>query len=51
MQKNRINFKKLKVKLIKERKEKKKAEGKKEKSTELQKSSVEAEVYNNRKCD
>ena len=24
---------------------------KKEKSTELQKSSVEAEVYNNRKCD
>ena len=51
-------FKKLKVKIRKKRKKekknrrrKKKRREKKENSTELQKPNVEAEVYNNRKCD
>ena len=55
MQKNIIIFKKLKIKIIKKRKEKKKGREKKEKkenSTELQRPNVEAEVYNNnKKCD
>ena len=38
--KNIIGFKKLKIKIIKKRKEKKK-----ENSTELQKPNIEAEVY------
>ena len=42
MQKNDNRFKKLK--LIKEKR-------KKENATELQKPNVEAEVYNNKKCD
>ena len=51
MQKKYNRFKKLKI--IKKRKEKKrKKKEKKENSTELQKPSVEAEVYdNNKKCD
>ena len=46
MQKNIIGF--LKIKNIKK---KKKNRRKEENSTELQKPNVEAEVYNNRKCD
>ena len=47
MQKKYNRFKKLKVKIINKEKRKKK-----ENSTELQKSKVEAEVYNNsKKCD
>ena len=42
MQKNNNRFKKLK--LIKEKR-------KKENTTELQKPNVEAEVYNNKKCE
>ena len=53
MQNKYNGFKKLKLKIIKEKKRKKK--GKriiKENSTELQKPNVQAEVYNNnRKCD
>ena len=47
MQKNIIDFLKLEIKIIKKRKKK---GGKKENFTELQKPSVEAEVYNNKKC-
>ena len=55
MQKKYNRFKTLKVKIIKKRKEKpgrkKKRKGK-ENSRELQKSNVDAEVYNNyKKCD
>ena len=47
--KNIIGFKKLKIKIIKKRKEKK---GEKKENTELQKPTIEAEVFNkNRKCD
>ena len=54
MQKKYNRFKKLKVKIIKKRKEKKAEERiwekrKKENSSELQKPNVEAEVYNNNK--
>ena len=44
----RINIEKIKIglKMLKKRKEKKE-----ENSTELQKPNVEAEVYNNKKCD
>ena len=48
MQKNIIGFKKLKVKIIKKRKEKKN-ERKKKNSPELQKPNIDAEVYNNNK--
>ena len=57
MQKKYNRFKKFKIKIIKKRKEKKRKKKEKgggggENSTELQKSSVEAKVYNNnRKCD
>ena len=56
MYKKYNRFKKLKAKIIKKRKgkkwKKKKKGEKKDNSTELQKSNVEAEVYNNnRKCD
>ena len=50
MQKKYNRFKKLKIKIIKKRKEKKKQKKKEKKgggySTELEKSNVEAEVYN-----
>ena len=44
----RINIEKIKIglKMLKKRKEKKE-----ENSTELQKPNVEAEIYNNKKCD
>ena len=42
-------FKKLKIKIIRKKRKKKKKEKKRENSTELQKSSVEADVYNNNK--
>ena len=45
--KNIIGLKKLKVKIIKKRKKNKTQE----KFTELQKLNIEAEVYNNKKCD
>ena len=57
MLKKHNRFKKLKIKIFKKEKRKKMKEErkggrKKENSTELQKPSVEAEVYNNkRKCD
>ena len=52
MQKKYNRFKKLKIKIIKMRKEKKMEERKKENSTELQRPNAEAEVYNNnKKCD
>ena len=58
VEKNIIDSKTLKVKIIKNRKEKKNGRRKKEKrnkkenSTELQKPNVDAEVYNNnKKCD
>ena len=54
MQKNTIDFKKLKIKIIEKRKQRKKKKkgGKKENSTELQTPNLEAEVYNNnRKCE
>ena len=57
VEKNKTVFKKLKLKIIKNRKEKKKGRrknkgGKKENSTELQKPNTEAEAYNNNKnCD
>ena len=58
MQKNIVSFKKLKGKIIKNRKEKKwerKKGGKKKKkksTIEWQKPNIEAEVYNNNKqCD
>ena len=60
MQKTIIGSKKLKVKIIKKRKDflengrrkKKKKKRKKENSTELQKPNLEVEVYNNkRNCD
>ena len=57
MQKKYNRFKKLKIKIIKKRKEKngrrkKKEKRKKENSVELQKPNAEAEVYNNnKKCD
>ena len=52
VRKNTIGLKKLKIKIINKRKEKKKEEERKkrkENSTELQKPSVAAEVYNNNK--
>ena len=56
---NIIGFKRLKTEIKKEKRKKgrrKKKKGrrkkkKKENSTELQKPNVEAEVYNNKKCD
>ena len=53
MQKKVIVLKKLKIKIIKKRKEnKEKTKEKKKNSRELQYPNVEAEVYNNsRKCD
>ena len=54
MQKKYNRFKKIKIRIIKKRKKngrRKKKGDKKENSTELQKPSVEAEVYNNRMCD
>ena len=51
-EKNIIGLKTLTIKIIKKRKNGRKKKGKKEEnSTELQKPNVEAEVYNNRKCD
>ena len=48
-------FKKIKIKIIRKIKEKKwkkkEKRGKMENSTKLQKPNIEAEVYNNRKCD
>ena len=49
MQKKYKRFKKLKYKKEKKKWKKKEKRGKKENSTELQKSNVEAEVYNNNK--
>ena len=54
--KNIIGFKKLKIKIIKKRKEKKKEEERKkgeerENSTELEKPNVEAEFYTKNKKD
>ena len=52
MQKKYNRFKKLKIKIIKKRKEKKKGRKKKLDSIGMQKPKVEAEVYNNnKKCD
>ena len=52
-----MGFKKLKIKIIRKRKEKNRREKNvgvgcgEENPTELQKPKIEAEVYNNRKCD
>ena len=55
MQKNYNRFKKLKIKIIERRKEKKTEEerkrGGKGKLRRTANLNVEAEVYNNRKCD
>ena len=46
-----IGLKKLKINYKKEKRKKRKKKEKKENSTELQKPNIEAEVYNNKKCD
>ena len=52
MYKKYNRLKKLKLwKIEKKTKEGRKKEKKKENSTELQKPNIEAEVYNNKKCD
>ena len=45
-------FKKLKIKILKQKRKKGRRRRKKENSTELQKPNIEAEVYNNdKKCN
>ena len=52
MQKKNNSLKKIKIKIIKKRKEnKEKTKEKKKNSIELQKPNTEVDIYNNKKCN